>query len=201
LRPLHPEFTADTLQAAAGTAKDPKLSSHLSGLIRADEQARLRGSAITAGSTGMLPEDLRAAVDSRLMRLDDQGNVQVYIQPSGAIEELPRLVLGVGGVVELSDGAAGLVQAQVPIRGLRALSEDPSVRLVRLPDYGFKQAGSTTTQGDSILRANLARSSFGVDGTGVRVGVISDGVGGIGNSQASGDLGGIDLPRVVAHDA
>src|SRR5439155_14204668 len=74
-------------------------------------------------------------------------------------------------------------------RGLRALSEDPSVRFVRLPDYGFKQAGSTTPQGDSILRASLARSSFGVDGTGVRVGVISDGVGGIGNSQASGDLG------------
>ena len=79
LRPLHSEFTADTLQAAAGNAKDPKLSSHLLGLIRADEQARLRGSAITAGSTGMLPEDLRAAVDSRLMRLDDQDEFVVAI--------------------------------------------------------------------------------------------------------------------------
>jgi hypothetical protein len=63
---------------------------------------------------------------------------------------------------------------------------------VSLPDYGFTQAGGTTTQGDNILRANLVRSAYGKDGTGVRVGVISDGVSGIGSSQGSGDLGPVN---------
>jgi hypothetical protein len=45
-----------------------------------------------------------------------------------------------------------------------------------------------TTQGDSILKANLARVDHGIDGTGVRVGVISGGDAGLSTSQASGDL-------------
>jgi hypothetical protein len=41
------------------------------------------------------------------------------------------------------------------------------------------QTGSVTTEGDSILQADLARMQFSVDGTGVRVGVISDGLKGV----------------------
>ncbi|KKL22638.1 hypothetical protein LCGC14_2433440, partial [marine sediment metagenome] len=48
--------------------------------------------------------------------------------------------------------------------------------------------GSVTTEGDSILGADLVRSAVGVDGTGVSIGVISDGVGGLAASQASADL-------------
>jgi len=53
------------------------------------------------------------------------------------------------------------------------------VRYIRLPDYGVKSTGSVDSQGDAILKANLVRQQFGLDGTGVRVGVISDGIGGI----------------------
>ena len=49
-------------------------------------------------------------------------------------------------------------------------------------------AGSVTTQGDAILLANQARQTFGVTGRGIKVGVISDSVDGIQQSQASGDL-------------
>ena len=55
----------------------------------------------------------------------------------------------------------------------------PFVRYIRLPDYGFTNTGSVTSQGDQILQAAQARAQFGVDGTGIRVGVISDGIGGI----------------------
>ena len=192
LQTLQGTFTGDSLRAAVGTAKDPKLSSHLARLVEADKQAKSRGSAISAGS-GMLPDDLRAAVDARLLRLDDRGTVQVYVQPVASTDEALRAVGAVGGIVERSGSEARLVQARVPINGLKALSADSSVQLVRLPDYGFKEAGSVTTQGDSILKANLARASFGVDGTGVRVGVISDGVTGIATSQASGDLGFVNF--------
>jgi Subtilase family len=48
--------------------------------------------------------------------------------------------------------------------------------------------GAVNSQGDAAHRANLARSTFGVNGTGVKVGVLSDSVRYLANSQASGDL-------------
>jgi hypothetical protein len=44
------------------------------------------------------------------------------------------------------------------------------------------------SQGDAILRADLARATFGVTGAGIRVGVISDGILGLDEAKASGDL-------------
>ncbi len=44
------------------------------------------------------------------------------------------------------------------------------------------------SEGDVTHRANLARSTFGVTGAGVKVGVLSDGVDSLASLQASGDL-------------
>ena len=48
--------------------------------------------------------------------------------------------------------------------------------------------GTVVSQGDVLLRASEARAAFGVDGTGVRVGVIADGANTLATAQASGDL-------------
>jgi Subtilase family len=45
-----------------------------------------------------------------------------------------------------------------------------------------------TSEGDVTHRANLARATFGADGTGVKVGVLSDGVNSLTSLQSSGDL-------------
>ncbi|KKL20673.1 hypothetical protein LCGC14_2453110, partial [marine sediment metagenome] len=135
-----------------------------------------------------LDPDLQAMAKARLMRIDGQGRVQAYLLVATTVDEVVADVKRAQGQVERFDESAGIVQALVPIGQLEALAHRPSVRYVRLPDYGFSQAGSATTGGDSILGADLVRSTFGVDGTGVKVGVISDGVGGMADSQASGDL-------------
>jgi hypothetical protein len=63
------------------------------------------------------------------------------------------------------------------------------VRAVRPPDYPQRNSvGTASTEGDGILRADLARAAFGVSGAGVKVGVISDGVDFLVDSQNSGDL-------------
>ena len=83
---------------------------------------------------------------------------------------------------------------------LRALRENKrkdragliaSVRnaLAQNQDGPIGNVGSVNSQGDAKHRADAARATFGVSGTGVRVGVLSDGVTNLAAAQASGDLG------------
>ncbi|MEJ7655132.1 MAG: hypothetical protein WKH64_18245 [Chloroflexia bacterium] len=58
-------------------------------------------------------------------------------------------------------------------------TRDPGVT----PSVGARQS-----EGDVTHRANIARARYGVDGTGLKIGVISDGVINISFAQASGDL-------------
>ena len=52
--------------------------------------------------------------------------------------------------------------------------------------------GSYPTDGDPVIHSDTFRSTFGVDGTGVKVGVMSTSInevgGGVAASQATGDL-------------
>ena len=48
--------------------------------------------------------------------------------------------------------------------------------------------GSVTSEADVTHKAALARTTFGINGAGVKIGVLSDGVDGMATSQASGDL-------------
>lgn len=49
-------------------------------------------------------------------------------------------------------------------------------------------AGSQTTEADTTHRSNVARNSYGVNGAGIKIGVLSDGVDTLAARQASGDL-------------
>jgi hypothetical protein len=53
--------------------------------------------------------------------------------------------------------------------------------------------GSVTSQGDTTHRAFAARGTFNTDGTGIKIGVLSDGVDSVGVSQGTGDLGAVTI--------
>ncbi|NUN98879.1 MAG: S8 family serine peptidase, partial [Candidatus Omnitrophica bacterium] len=55
-----------------------------------------------------------------------------------------------------------------------AIAAREDVRGIRPEPIWVTSAGSVTTQGDPSLGADLARGQFGVDGSGTRVGVLSD---------------------------
>src|SRR5262249_37391940 len=83
---------------------------------------------------------------------------------------------------------------------LSRIASLPFVTFVRRPSYAFHRVGSVTSEGDSIHLADVGRAQFGVDGTGVKVAAISDGLrglfakhctncqGALGGPIASGDL-------------
>jgi hypothetical protein len=121
-----------------------------------------------------------------LLRIDQDGRVQVYIRAKPATPALLEQIETLGGKI---DGQGlGVIQAWVPIMALESLAARPEVRYIYPPDYGHPNVGSVTTQGDTVLNVNTARQQFGVTGQGVRIGVISDGLKGLEASIASGDL-------------
>jgi subtilisin family serine protease len=83
-----------------------------------------------------------------------------------------------------------IVSGQLPVASLPAAAQLANLRFAR-PAAAITNVGSVTSQGDSAMRANLARASFGVNGSGVTVGVLSDSfncLGGAATDITTGDL-------------
>ncbi|KYG05396.1 hypothetical protein BE21_40950 [Sorangium cellulosum] len=101
------------------------------------------------------------------------------------------------------------VSGRVPIARLGAIAAMSDLRYMT-PTMATTQAGLVTTQGDRSLRSDVARARFGVDGRGVRVGVLSDSFDCRGEpllpgqmfTDAAQDIRNDDLPRdtVVLQD-
>jgi len=125
-----------------------------------------------------LPKPVRDAMHGRLLRINSRDEVQVYILMPVTDANLSGLRSS-GVTIEITDAAHRRVQARIPVSRLQAVAELPFVNFVRLPSYGVHLTGSVDTEGDAILSASQARQQLGVDGTGVRVGVISDGLKGV----------------------
>ncbi len=85
-----------------------------------------------------------------------------------------------------------LVTARVTVDELAALAHLKGVRQVREVDRPVVAAGKAMSAGDAVIRADALRAQ-GLNGAGVRIGVVSDGVGGLSAAQASGDLGPVQV--------
>ena len=87
-----------------------------------------------------------------------------------------------------------LVSAQLPISALSDVAALQSLHTAE-PSWMMPNTGSVTSQGDVAMRADVARSQNGFDGTGVKVGVLSDSYDKSGNSiSAQDDINSGDLP-------
>lgn len=196
-------FTANHFPVFGATAsgprpqKNPKLSTPLVLLSMNVKQQKTRPAVaeavrLPAGfSKETLPKPLQDAMHAGQMHITDNGEVQVYIEMNAVsaqnLDELRTYGVTVQIIGEPKpDKSKGevltkvpTVQGLLPITMINQVSALSFVRYIRLPDYGFTNTGSVESQGDGILQATTARSQFGVDGTGIRVGVISGGIGGI----------------------
>ncbi|MCH7578878.1 MAG: S8 family serine peptidase [Chloroflexi bacterium] len=164
--------------------KHPKLSSQLVMLADAASRPAL------LGLEDRLPRELEGAVRADRMRITPDGDVQVFIEVEDVAQ--PDALTSLGVTVERVDSELRIVQAQAPSAKLRAIAALPNITSIRLPEYPFTHAGTVQTEGDAVMSSDQFRAAVGADGTGVTVGVISDGVGGLAESQALGDLPAVD---------
>ena len=153
---------------------------------------------------GRVLVDIRAFVNADLLRdiVRVGGQVLNAFPASGAI----RALLPAASIESVATRAdVRFIGRAVRAKTLReysphqvtAASPQKAMRLAQLFDAesvgasrdGFKtSAGQATSQGDSAHRADQARASYGVDGSGIKIGVLSDGVSSLSKSIASGDL-------------
>ena len=96
------------------------------------------------------------------------------------------------------------VTGRAPIAALSDMAATPGLKFLR-PALAMARAGSVVTQGDRSLRAAVARRESGVNGRGIRIGVMSDSydcapgafVAGAPFTRAAQDIARGDLPRDV----
>ena len=87
-----------------------------------------------------------------------------------------------------------IVSGQLPISSIAAAGTLATLQFAQ-PAVAITNAGTVTSQGDQAMRSNVARSAFAVDGTGVKVGALSDSFNCLGGAAA--DVASNDLPAVT----
>jgi subtilisin family serine protease len=173
---VHAQAMGDDLEriGPVASAKHPKISPMI--LHRLNIQEGL-----------VIPEG-GLAIDIGAMDTSEKG-LQVYIELEELSQEILEQLKTWDVTIEIVEPIHKLVQARIPLDRLEQVSRFPFVKFIRLPDYGYpNRQGSVGTEGDAVIRADAVRQNLGVTGAGIRVGVISDGIRGLSQSMASGDL-------------
>src|SRR4030095_14725870 len=91
--------------------------------------------------------------------------------------------------------AGHMVSGWLPLGRLKDLAKLPGLRFAR-PALFTTRAGSVTSQGDTTLRADIARNTYGFTGAGWKVAVLSDSFD-TGTGSYSADISSGDLPSGV----
>jgi hypothetical protein len=179
---------------AAVPKKHPKFSTALAMLAQAVAELP-EGAPVTREALAEASPQLQAHFNAGLLRLDKAGRLQVSMRVTRLGPEERESMTVLGAVIEREDTQGGLVQCSVPVRALGTMAEQAYVSFVAPPDYPVYHVGSRLTQGDALLSFAQLRTTMSVDGSGVRVGVISDGIAGLAASIAAGDLPPTTLNR------
>ena len=120
---------------------------------------------VSMNRDGTVLVDIRADVDNALLE---------------AIEDA-------GGTIVNSHPRYRAVRALVPLDEIESLAARPEIRNIRTADRAITNKVDTS-EGDVSHAADTARIAYSADGTGVKVGVLSDSIDSLADLQASGDL-------------
>ena len=123
-----------------------------------------------------------------LFQVDQKARLRVTISYSENSEPIMNVIEKAGGEIVSSNKKMKQIVAWIPYQNLTTIAEEESVVNIKETERGHLRTGSVTSEGDSIHNAEDVRNYIGADGTGIKVGVISDGCDNIASSQLTGDL-------------
>ncbi|CAD6490875.1 MAG: Subtilase family protein [Candidatus Argoarchaeum ethanivorans] len=118
------------------------------------------------------------------MMTDDMVYVYIYLTPHAETQTIEPYVVEVTDVSERDH----LAVAWVEVNDLETLASQEEVRTIRTVMPPILRTGSVTTEGDTIHHTYDMRTAHSRSGSGVNVGIISDGVDHWTDARNSGDL-------------
>jgi len=87
-----------------------------------------------------------------------------------------------------------LVSGRLPLASISSAEFLPTLRFIRL-SQPVRRVGSATNQGDTAMQTDMGRTTFGIDGSGITIGILSDSYDQLGGEAA--DIASGDLPMGV----
>src|SRR3989337_4430345 len=131
-----------------------------------------------------------SSISDPLVKVDNSGNIQTYIYMENMNQDNISTLESMNVKIEIVNSKFNLIQAWVPFDKVEEVAGLNFVKKITPPSYGILRTGSVNSEADVVMRSDDVREDqdLGFDGTGVRIGVISDGVDSIDASQATGDL-------------
>lgn len=189
---ISPEVMAQMQQIASVKANfspaQKKMDSNLAyGLLAAtnDQSVASFSNAITPLST----TDISGQPTSPASTGDSSSSF-VKVEITGNVDAIASAVAAAGGSVINKSAAFGIVDASIPLTAVNAIAASADVTRMRSPSGASTNVGALTSQGYVAHKANTVVNTLGYNGTGVKVGVLSDSATAarIAALKASGDL-------------
>jgi len=124
--------------------------------------------------------------------------ISVFVQPGEYANTLSELASAPYNMTNLvGDPVLNTITGLYPIENLLLLNERDDILIAASPVFPpLNNVGLITSQGDTAMRSFIARDVFDVDGTGIKVGVLSDSYNTKLDNQATDDVIRGDLPGV-----
>ncbi len=124
-----------------------------------------------------------------ILRVDDDGRLFLTFELSEYNSDIAPGIQGLGGRIEHNMGERyGFIEAWIPYDKVVSAAKISGVRNIGPTPMGFSQTGSVTSEGDTLHHSDDLRSESSYDGSGITVGVISDGCTNWTDARDSGDL-------------
>lgn len=131
---------------------------------------------------------LTDATATLLVDADRRLRLYLYLDELHDADQLLTDLRELGCAVEVFEQRFRIVQAWIPYQSVEEVAVIPSVRRIAFAETPFRRTGSKTSEGDAVMRSDVSRMIFALNGAGVKVGVISDDVDNLSLAVASGDL-------------
>ncbi|MFA5375263.1 MAG: S8 family serine peptidase [Dehalococcoidia bacterium] len=130
-----------------------------------------------------------------MFQINNEGVLKVKLTVSDNVsEEQINQLKSLGMNIQIILPEYGIVEGDLPYDIVETVASLDFVKHVGTPGYPIYNTGFFTSTGDSVLQADTARSTFGINGSGSKIGVMSDGVD---HLAASVNSPGGDLPSNI----
>ncbi|MCM1566481.1 MAG: fibronectin type III domain-containing protein, partial [Dehalobacter sp.] len=142
------------------------------------------------------------AEDSSSYGLNKSNDDLVYVYIRVNDNESTHIIDNYANKVKNRDEKNHVITAWVEVNKINVIASLEGVRSVNTVLPPQVNVGSVTSQGDALQNVDSFRNLSGIDGTGVKIGIISDGVDNLASAQATGDLPGdvVTLSNTVGGD-